>query len=257
MRAVAVLIGVPAPAAFRFQERDFAFHPLAGVQADIHSLHTIITGAATPHGSIDIVTLLSPAETTAGCIKRTLIDTLGKLDEGGLFLLGLFGHGFQVHDLSGDEVADRFEDAFDEVFAASDGPILDDFFKSLWAEAPPGARIVAIADTCSSDTISMAGAADVLPVVVTGTAGPERLFLAASMSHGAALEEARAGATRGVLSRALEDTWVPSNPHSSYRAWFTEAALFVNMRSPQEPRLRYVGPTGSLLDDRPFQVQAE
>jgi hypothetical protein len=164
-----------------------------------------------------------------------------------LFVLVLCGHGFQAPDDDGDE-----PDQLDEVFAAADGPIADDFFGELWTGLD--GDVVAVVDTCSADSLSIKGGRDVEPVKRFTAAGPRRLSIAASMAWEKAAEVRTRKGIRGVLSVALQDAWelIPES-RTSYLTWFLEAARLLAVRRPQQhPRLRYLGPDEELLNRVPF-----
>ncbi len=155
------------------------------------------------------------------------------LPPGGLFLLVLCGHGFQATDDNGDE-----PDGLDEVFAASDGPILDDDFGRVWEAADQSTDIVVIVDSCSADSLGILGGQDIEPVLSVRASGPARLSISASMAWEEAGEVTTRHGIRGQLSLALEDAWLDPDARTSYLAWFRAAASLLAVRRPQQhPRL--------------------
>ena len=132
------------------------------------------------------------------------------LSEGGLLVVVLCGHGFQAIHQNG-----RSEpDALDEVFAASDGPVLDYQFGHVWESMKASTDLVVIVDTCSADTLRLRGGRDVEPVDLYRTAGPARLRISASMAREKAGEVTTRHGARGQLSLALEDAWLDPDARS-------------------------------------------
>ncbi|MFI6828003.1 hypothetical protein ACIBG5_12940 [Kribbella sp. NPDC050241] len=251
-KAVVVLIGVPAPQAFRYDGDRYSFASLQGVLNDIAWYRGFLPGVI-PAQSLTVREWVTEYDTRVAVIKDRLTSVVSQLQPDDLMILVLCGHGFQVRDR--DPIPEQ--DLKDEVFACSDGPLLDDFFQELWSKCPTGARIVSVADTCGSDTLVL-GLARPEPLfyqVLTG-AGPSRLAVSASLSAETAQETGPAHQRRGLLSRALEQTWDP-RPETTYRSWFMAATKRVsNQNSRQHPTLRYLGPEPglALVDSQPFQV---
>ena len=249
---IVVLVGVSAPDAFTYAGKDYAFHTAQGVGGDLDFYQRFLEHQ-TPTEERRLLRLDGREETRVGPLKATLLEAAGRLPAHGLFVLVLCGHGFQARDLNGDE-----PDQLDEVFAASDGPLLDDFFADLWSRLPPTADVVIIADTCSSDSIGLAGGPSIEPVISIRAGGPYRLSISASMPWETAGEVTTRRGVRGVLSQKLEDIWdcMPES-HDSYLKWFLAAAENVSVTRPrQHPRLRYVAPDDGLLNARPLQLRS-
>lgn len=252
-KAVAVLIGVPAPQAFRYDGNRYSFASLAGVLNDIAWYKQFLPGVVHPSQSLTVRAWTTPYDTKVSVVRDRLTAVVGQLQPDDLMILVLCGHGFQVRDRS--TIAEQ--DLKDEVYACSDGPLPDDFFQELWSKCPTGARIVSVADTCGSDTLTL-GLTRPEPAfyqVLTGS-GPSRLAVSASLSAETAQETGPTHQRRGLLSRALEQTWDP-RPEATYRSWFTDAMKFVSNRNGrQHPTLRYLGPQPglTLLDSQPFQL---
>ncbi|WP_436500725.1 hypothetical protein [Actinokineospora sp. HUAS TT18] len=244
---VAVLVGVSGPRPFLFRGRRYDFgSPLAGVSGDL-DWYELLLRRTVPAASLTLHRLSKPDTTTAQAIKDRLLDAKRNLPSGGLFVLVLCGHGFQATDDDGDE-----PDKLDEVFAAADGPITDDFFGGLWAGLD--GDIVVIVDTCSADSLGIRGGRDVEPVKRIVATGPRRLSISASMAWEDAGEVPTRKGDRGVLSLALQSAWerIPGS-RVSYLNWFLEAAQLVAVSRPQQhPRLRYLGQDEALLNRAPF-----
>lgn len=245
---VAVLVGVAAPAPFTYRGLDYRFHSLDGVMNDLRWYEALIEGEV-PADRLRLRTLTAPAATTVAALQQRLAAAAASTPDDGTFILVLVGHGFQAADDDNDE-----EDRLDELFAGSDGPVVDDFFGTLWTLVPATANVVVFADTCSSDGLAIRGGEVLDPVIAQTESGPSRMFVSASMSWEEAQEAPTRNGVRGAMSLALEDAWnyVPES-RSSYLAWFNETVQLLSVRRPgQHPRLRYVGPNQELLTRVPF-----
>jgi len=243
------LVGVAAPDPFEFRGTRFNFGTARGVHEDVDWYAALLSNELAPD-DLDLTVLTARSETTRDLLRRkleSLRDGLGPTDT---FVLVLVGHGFQVDDDNGDEL-----DGKDEVFAAADGPVADDFFAELWAPLPSTASVVVLADTCSSDSIGIAGGSPINEHIHVPVGGPSRLSLAASMQFEEAGTVRVRDKSRGVMSQALEDAWqYIEASRTSYLAWFREAAQLVAVRRPrQHPQLRYLGPDADLLLRAPFR----
>lgn len=246
-RVTAVLVGVARPAAFKFRGRRYTFATARGVTADIDWYEELLRNRV-PAEQLSLTRLTTPGDTTADNLSVELTTAAGGVQPSGLFVLVLCGHGFQAADDNGDE-----PDNLDEVFAASNGPIADDFFAHLWSPLPPNAGVVVFADTCSADSVGIAGGLNIEPVIALTAAGPSRVSISASMPWEKASEVATRHGYRGVMSLALEDAWTLQEAQASYLTWFRTAAELVSVRRPQQhPRLRYLGPDQHLLNRVPF-----
>lgn len=246
-RVTAALVGVAAPAAFTYRGVTYRFGSIGGVQGDLDWYESLILSRV-PRARLTLNRWDTPRQTTVDSLRRGLTRAADETGSGDLFLLVLVGHGFQATDDNGDE-----PDRLDEVFAASDGPWLDDDFGRLWSSLEPSTDVVAIVDTCSADSLGILGGRDVEPVVAFRALGPSRLSISASMAWEKAGEVRTRTGVRGVLSLALEDAWLEPEARASYLAWFHTAAELLAVRRPQQhPRLRYLGPDEALMSRRPF-----
>lgn len=244
---IAAVIGVANPQPFDFRGRHFAFATARGVMQDVDWYAGLISRRITAN-DLTLVQLTEPDQTRAVPLRQTLSRLAQTVSAGDTFILVLIGHGFQVKDDDGDEI-----DGLDEVFAAQDGPIVDDDFAKLWQPMDASASVVIFADTCSSDGLGLRGAEPPNEHVVVPAAGPSRLCLSASMQMEKASTVPSRNNFRGVMSLALEDAWAVSGSRISYENWFRQAAEFVAVRAQrQHPQLRYLGPDRGLLTRAPF-----
>ncbi len=112
-----------------------------------------------------VQTLLDEAANRAGMLAA-MRDTLAKARSGDLVVLTFAGHGTLVPDASGDE-----SDGWDEALCphdvqATQAPIVDDEIHALFDARPAGVRVLLIADSCHSGTVTRAAvrtAGDPLP----------------------------------------------------------------------------------------------
>ena len=219
IRAVTVvLVGVARPAAFIYGGVTYTFASLQGVSGDLDWYEQFVRGAV-PNERLHLHRWDDQRSTTSASIRDGLGQVASALPEGGLLVVVLCGHGFQATDDNGDE-----PDALDEVFAASDGPVLDDHFGQVWDTMKATTDLVVIVDSCSADTLGIRGGRDVEPVLSYRTGGPARLSISASMTWEKAGEVTTRHGVRGQLSLALEDAWLDPDARSSYLAWFRAAA---------------------------------
>lgn len=254
--AIAVLIGVEAPQPVVHLDTVHCFKPLHGVRNDIHWYEKMLEDGIEPTSTlpvrqrVTILRLTEPEQTTAGKIKKTLLDSVRRIPPRGLFVLVLAGHGFQIPAPENSTE----KDGLDEAFAASDGDlVLDDFFGDMWMELDPTATAVAFVDTCHAAGIPPGlGFAPPAPEIWLDS-GPSRIFFSASEEWEQAIEDKRDGVDRGVMSRALENAWRQTDgARNSYQKLFDETALTVGFNTGQTARTRYVGRDPELLRQPPF-----
>ncbi len=242
-RAVTVvLIGVATPSVFAYRGVTYSFASLHGVTGDLDWYEQLVR-TVVPKERLRLHRWDEPSTTTSASIRDGLNRIAKALPDGELLVLVLCGHGFQATDDNGDE-----PDALDEVFAAYDGPVLDDHFGQVWDGMRTSTDLVVIVDSCSADTLGIRGGRDVEPVLSYRTVGPARLSISASMAWEDAGEVTTRHGARGQLSLALEDAWLEPDARSSYLTWFRAAADLLAVRRPQQhPRLRFLGPDDTLM----------
>lgn len=254
--AIAVLIGVEAPQPVLHLGVRHCFKPLLGVRNDIHWYEQMLeagiesTSTLPAWQQLTMLRLVEPEDTTAPHIKKTLLDSVRRVPSGGLFVLVLAGHGFQIPAPEGSDE----KDGLDEAFAASDGDlVLDDFFGDMWKELNPTATAIAFVDTCHADELGVGLGFAPPPPKTWLDSGPSRIFFSASEEWEQAIEEKKGGVTRGVMSRALEDAWLNvDGARDTYESLFNAAASIVGLETGQTARTRYVGRDPELLHHPPF-----
>lgn len=250
-RYLACVVGVAAPAPFRFRGERFTFGTAAGVDGDVDFYTGLIYDQIPSNRLVFTDARTSWRDTTRDALLSHLKHLADDTQAGDTLLLVLVGHGFQVRD---DPDRPDEPDGFDEVFAASDLPIVDDDFASLWATMRTDANVIVFADTCSSHSIGIKGGRSDEHINSAASSGPSRLSLAASMPfETAGSEPARVGdGSRGIFSQALEVAWQGQQP-ATYLDWFQATASHVSAARPkQHPQLLYIGPDDKLLNRQPF-----
>jgi len=99
------------------------------------------------------VRLLLDGEATRKALIGELRRLVGMSRSGDILVFQFSGHGSWIPDEDGDEADSR-----DEVLCphdiASGGPLTDDDLHAIFSERQPGARVVLIADSCHSGTVS-------------------------------------------------------------------------------------------------------
>lgn len=247
----ALLVGVSAPAAIVYPEgaEPRLFAPLRGVTGDL-DWHASFLARNCPL-PLRLVRPPEPDGTGTANLKALITRTYDELSDGELLWLVLSGHGFQVPDPDHDEL-----DGSNEAFATSDGLILDNFFRDLWARSPRAdAAAVVFVDTCHADTLALQAERPLPPVGTSFDEGLPRIFLSASEQWERALEHGSAPVPRGYLTQALAEAWMREpEPPASYLEWFEESSRLVMSSSAQTPRIRYAGTHQgqTLLDARPL-----
>ncbi len=115
---VAALIGVPDPGTID----DTSYDALLGVENDLDGYRELLLTLG------DGVTIHEqPDDTTAESLGAFLNGVADTLKPGDMFVLVIVGHGDQAEDADRDE-----DDGWDEVYAATGGYLVDDFFPPLW-----------------------------------------------------------------------------------------------------------------------------
>lgn len=260
----ALLIGVRSPSPIEIGGVEHTFAPALGVDEDIAWYKRLLEENLGNGARIRVLT--APGETRRQSVMDALRQTVRSLSDHGTLYLVLCGHGFRTPDYSGD---DR-RDGADEVLALSHGDyIKDDDFAEIWRELPSEARLITFADTCSADSLAIAGFNfdEAKQILKFKTPTPEKLSIAASIEGAPAFGEPvrRYGHTagtgyRGVMSAALEDSWlaIRDRPELTYQDWIREAMILVMARANQTPICRYFGPSGSpLLRSKPFSPKGQ
>lgn len=262
LQAIGVVIGVANPDAFKLSNGKTVDLPAIAVADDVGwYAQTLRDSFSAIDGDWTVKTLVSREETKRDVITKCLEDLRTQLDPRGLFVLILSGHGFQDVDTNGDEAAspvpgDGPLDVQDEFYCAADHPIRDDVFGELWKKLLTTQRLISIADTCSSDTVSAElirrSELNVQPVLPREGSGAPKIFISSAMSWEKAVESEFGSRVYGVMTEALKSAW-GSKP-ASYLEWFTLANKKVRECYPdQHPRLRYYAdPDQELLNAQPF-----
>jgi hypothetical protein len=264
-----VAVGVSRPSDFEFQNRWYRFSDLPQVDDDVASfrsrIHTLAQSASLP---LVMKSLCGPAATRRAILGAIEAELSG-LDNGGLFIFVLEGHGTDVPDLDGDE---PFDYRYDQAFPTADDPIIDDDLWSLW-QTRPDISIFTVADTCRSETITVrldvdlrlyrslgaivpakalaaARQAPVIRRLATAT-GPSILQYAAAVRGTDAEDALVMGRLGGRWTRAVLDASKDLAHLSTYRTWFETADAAMRATSDQVPVLYYMGPDADMIDRRP------
>ena len=103
---------------------------------------------------------LLDAQATKAAMVEGFKSIIGGASSGDVVLISFSGHGTYVPDLNGDEV-----DGLDEALCPYDiqtngAAFLDDEIHAIFAARKPGVRLVLIADSCHSGTVTRAAAPD-------------------------------------------------------------------------------------------------
>jgi len=106
------------------------------------------------------VSALVDAQATKAAMVAGLTSLIGGAVSGDVVVITFSGHGTYVPDANGDEI-----DGLDEAFCPYDiqnngAALLDDEIHALFAARKPGVRLVLIADSCHSGTVTRAAAPD-------------------------------------------------------------------------------------------------
>lgn len=213
-RHLACVVGVAAPAPFRFRGEQFAFGTAAGVDRDVDFYTGLLYDQVPGDRLVFTGAKTGRNETTRGAILTHLTQMVADARAWDTLVLVLVGHGFQVRD---DIDRPDEADGFDEVFAAADQPIVDDDFADVWSAAPQTVNVVVFADTCSSHSIGILGGRSDEHINSRATDGPSRLSLAASMPwETAASEPSRVGGSAASSVALLKLHGRPSVPRVTW-----------------------------------------
>ena len=97
-------------------------------------------------------------QATVVAVKAAINAASADLEAGDLFLMTYAGHGGQVPDTNGDEVADALGggagDGKDETWCLFDRMLTDDELYTLLGGFRPGVRVVVVSDSCHSGTVT-------------------------------------------------------------------------------------------------------
>jgi hypothetical protein len=264
-------IGVSDPAPFTYDNARHAYEPLPQAGDDVDRLRLRLLGLAAEAGVAFEMDVLKGSSASRSAILSSLEKSIGQLDQGGLFILVLEGHGDDVPDLDGDEKALGHE--FDQVFPTADEPILDDDLWEIW-RARPDITVFSIADTCRAETLTVKVMADLVaarslgvlaPVGLTACIaegppitlviteeGPELIQFAASSRGTDAGDVILAGKDTGRFTQAVIAAAREPAALESYRSWFELAHRIVrNSSADQFPKLYYMGPDQNAISRQP------
>ena len=106
------------------------------------------------------VTKLLDAEATKAAMMQAMSNLIGKASKNDSLVITFSGHGTYQPDTDGDE-ADGLDEALCPYDLQTNGQALtDDEIKGLFATRKSGVRIVLIADSCHSGTVTRAAKAE-------------------------------------------------------------------------------------------------
>lgn len=102
---------------------------------------------------------LLDAEATKAAMVASMRDTIAQGRDGDLVVITFSGHGTYVFDSADDGSRGDEGDGFDEALCPHDvqatgEPLLDDELHALFAARRPGVRLLLVADSCHSGTVS-------------------------------------------------------------------------------------------------------
>lgn len=197
------------------------------------------------------ITTLKTQQATRSQVRKQLERHILSLSPGDILVFFYSGHGGTRLDWDGDE-----SDGKDETLCLYDGHWVDDEFLPLWEQAPAGARLLIIADSCHSETVfkNALGYPKIIP----------RLFMDEMAGHamqtmllhlGGALdpENAIGDETTGVLTKAIEMTWDGGKFKGNYEAFFKEVIRLCKRW--QNAAFHTFGPTNrAFLEEKPFTI---
>ncbi|MEL6134939.1 MAG: caspase family protein [Bacteroidota bacterium] len=89
-------------------------------------------------------------EATYDTFQKDFLRIKDQLKAGDFFMFSYAGHGTQLEDRPGNEVAEDDKNGFDEGFCFYDGVMLDNRMAELLAELPLGCFFIAVIDCCHS-----------------------------------------------------------------------------------------------------------
>jgi hypothetical protein len=118
---------------------------LGACEADATSIEAIARGTG-----YETRVLLTRAATRQS-VREAILEAVGRVVAGDIFLVSYAGHGGQVPDVSGDE-----PDSADETWCLYDGELIDDELLQLWKSFAVGVRVLVLSDSCHSGTVTRA-----------------------------------------------------------------------------------------------------
>ncbi len=126
---------------------------LAGCHNDAHDMEAIAGGLG-----YDPRAVLLDEQATVKATKAAINLASADLAPGDVFLMTYAGHGGQVPDTNGDEVADtlggRAGDGKDETWCLFDRQLIDDELYTMLGGFREGVRVIVISDSCHSGTVT-------------------------------------------------------------------------------------------------------
>jgi len=170
------------------------------------------------------VTKLIDAAATGKAMRQRIASVIETASAGDLVVVQYSGHGSFVPDDNGDE-PDGTDECLCPYDIKSKGPITDDELAELFAARTSGVRVVFLADSCHSGTVSRF-APITTPPTTKGRSSPVRkvrflppgVFLSARESSRLGVRSRRPasppGRHHGLLMSGCQDT------EYSYDAWF-------------------------------------
>ncbi|HEY3260554.1 MAG TPA: caspase family protein [Pseudonocardiaceae bacterium] len=150
---------------------------LAGCINDAHDLAVIATSEGFR------TSILVDRQATAGAVLSAVRAAASRLTAGDVFLLTFAGHGGQIEDVD-DELAEPH--GFDQTWACWDRQLLDDEMHAALAEFARDVRVIVVADSCHSGTVTR-NAMSPSPPVRTPDGARRARMIPAAVARGDAL----------------------------------------------------------------------
>lgn len=125
--------------------------PLSGCVNDVENMRNILVGYGFEPDNIRVIT-------DERATKAAIIDRLDWLISGSIagddLVFHYSGHGSQVRDRNGDELADQMDEILCPVDMNWDDPFLDDTLRAIFSELPQGVYLTMLSDSCHSGTVT-------------------------------------------------------------------------------------------------------
>lgn len=138
---------------------DYPTAPLGGCVADARLWATTLVRLG-----FEPPSLLLDQEATRSAILDSLERLVGEGKPGDVLVFQFAGHGIQLPDLDGDEIADSQDEAFCPVDFDSGAFLIDDDVARAFSRLPDGVNLTCFIDCCHSGTITrVAGGRQSLP----------------------------------------------------------------------------------------------